>query len=152
MGADGREPLPTLWAARATCAAPLDAGCSVAGCAFGDTEIGTVCLKEDLAPGAPIAVQVLPRGCFSSSCTIVLRSLCQVARSDGGLAVTASFCLRDTGGPICTADCSGGGFANCAFADGLPAGDYKLRPGELELAFSVPSQVPPGGLCAGSMF
>lgn len=132
-------------------ASPLDAGCSVAGCAYGDTAVRRVCLTgSEILPGEPVAVEVFPLGCFSSSCTVVYRTLCQVREGGGGLEVEASFCLRDVSEErvVCTDDCGGGGVAECTFAEGLAMGDHKLRLGEIELDFSVPMELPPEGLCA----
>ena len=61
------------------------------------------------------------------------------------------FCLEPTGGVICTADCNGGGFANCSWG-GVEAGSYTATLGGLSVSFTVPSTVPPGGICDGSPF
>ncbi|NIR38392.1 MAG: hypothetical protein GWN07_03475, partial [Actinobacteria bacterium] len=103
-------------------ASPLDDGCSVTGCAYGDTQVRRVCLTGgEVLPGQPITVEVFPLGCFSSSCTVRYRTLCQVEAVNGGLEVEASFCLRDVSEErgICTDDCGGGGVASCVFAEGL---------------------------------
>ncbi len=146
-------------------------GCSVGGCPFGPTPVGQVCISApgdgSLDPGDDLAVEVIPAGCFSSSCTIVYRSLCELHRADERtFELDAAFCLRQHG-EVCTADCGGGGSARCAYAGGLDAGDYTLRAGGrrsggrrsggrrsggLEMAFSVPVEIPPGGLCAGDPF
>ena len=139
-------------------ATPLDSGCSVEGCSVGKTEAGQVCIvggsgdgPHDLGAGEPISVRVFPKGCFSSSCTLRYRNLCQVSQDEAGLVAEASFCLRDIGGDdACTADCAGGGFADCVLAKGLPDGNYSLRLGDLEVAFSVPSQVPSEGICSAA--
>lgn len=137
-------------------AMPRGSGCSVEGCPYGDTPVGRVCISApgdgSLDPGDDLGVEVFPEGCFSSGCTIVYRSLCDLRQTDETtFDVDAVFCLREVG-EICPADCGGGGSTRCAAAGGLGMGDYSLRAGDLEMKFSVPSQIPPEGLCVGDPF
>lgn len=132
---------------------PAGSGCSVEGCPYGDTPIGRLCISRpadgSLDPGDDLAVEVFPKGCFSSSCTLVYRSLCDLRRTDATtFDVDAVFCLRHHG-EICTEDCGGGGSARCARAGGLRMGGYWLRAGDLDMMFSVPMQIPSGGICVG---
>lgn len=137
-------------------AMPRGSGCSVEGCPYGDTSVGQVCISApgdgSLDPGDDLAVEVMPAGCFSSSCTVVYRSLCELRQTDATtFEVDAVFCLRQFG-EVCTEDCGGGGSTRCARTGGLDMGDYTLRAGDVEMDFSVPSEIPPGGLCAGAPF
>lgn len=138
-------------------ATPLDDGCSLSGCAFGETtDAGRVCIFAEsgaeppvLEPGEPISFRFFPRGCFSSTCTIPFRSACTLKKTDAGLDAETGFCLRDLRdeGAVCSEDCGGGGFAECSLREGLPAGAHVLRLGTFEVAFSVPMELPAEGLC-----
>lgn len=143
--------------AQATDAARPDAeagACRVA-------EIGRVCVRgavgeggatEELVVGEAVRFQLFPKGCFSSSCSVVREARCEAGAPTGGaLPLTGAFCIGSVGGAGgCTPDCSGGGFASCERA--LEAGAYTATLGGLTLAFTVPSSLPPGGRCVGSEF
>jgi hypothetical protein len=113
-----------------------------------ETAIGQLCVTEATATSATFLVY--PMGCFSSSCTIRHTTTCSVSRSGSALTLDALFCLADTGSPACTADCNGGGFANCD--TDLEAGTYTATLGGLSVTFDAPSTIPAGGICDGSMF
>jgi hypothetical protein len=65
---------------------------------------------------------------------------------EGGFVVTGGLCLATTGDGACTADCSGGGVAECATAP-LVDGNYWLTFDSFQFQFSVPSTLDPGGRC-----
>ncbi|HRG96153.1 MAG TPA: hypothetical protein PLR99_07895 [Polyangiaceae bacterium] len=123
--------------------------------------VGRVCVRgtvgeggatEELAVGAAVRFQLFPKGCFSSSCSVVREARCDVGAPTGSdVPVTGAFCIGSVGGAGgCTPDCSGGGFASCERA--LDAGAYTATLGGLTLVFTVPSSLPPGGRCVGSQF
>ncbi len=94
-----------------------------------------------------VAVQVMPQGCFSSSCTRRVDVFCRVTPAGADLDVDATFCLAPIeDAPGCTPDCSGGGFARC-LAD-LEPGTYTARLGDLEVTFDHPGP----RVCVGEMF
>ena len=102
-----------------------------------------------LVPGQPIPIEVYPKGCFSSSSTVVHRASCSVSSSGTGLTVDAMFCLEDTGCVGgCTPDCGGGHWAQCSFP-GLSAGTYSAKLDGLEVKFTIPHTFGFGGLCDG---
>jgi hypothetical protein len=111
-----------------------------------DPEIG----REVLSADGPVTFQVFPKGCYSSSCTIVREASCEASPATGGaFELTAAFCLESTEGPQgCTADCNGGGVASCERAPAA-AGQYRAKLGALEVTFDVPSALPVGGACDG---
>ncbi|MBK9261199.1 MAG: hypothetical protein IPM54_15515 [Polyangiaceae bacterium] len=124
-----------------------------------NVEVGQVCVRgevqnnqEVLTAGGVVKFQVTPKGCFSSSCTVVHEASCTVMPSALGFALTGTFCLGSAGGGQgCTPDCSGGGFANCE-ASGVAAGMYTASVNGVMVSFEVPSSLPLGGVCAGSPF
>ncbi len=121
--------------------------------------VGRVCVRgtvgeggatEELVAGAAVRFQLFPKGCFSSSCSVVREARCDVGAPTGpDVPLTGAFCIGSVEGP-CTPDCSGGGFASCERS--LDAGAYTATLGGLTLAFTVPSSLPPGGRCVGSPF
>lgn len=127
----------------------LDSACGPARCVSGEeAEAGQLCLLGPIEAGSPARFRVVPRGCFSSSCTTRREVSCSVAARNGSTLVLDSlFCLQTatTGG--CTTDCNGGGFARCSSA-ALAAGTYTARLGSLSLTFTVPGP----GVCVGSPF
>jgi hypothetical protein len=138
--------------APATDAPPTDAPAVDGGpatCSMGtSTPIGQLCVTE--ATDASATFVVYPMGCFSSSCTIQHTTTCSVSRSGSALSLDALFCLADTGGPVCTDDCGGGGSATCDID--LEAGNYTATLGGLSVTFDAPSTIPLGGICDGSPF
>jgi hypothetical protein len=143
---------------------PLTASCDDQPCGLGvDPGIGRFCLSgthsgdSTLDPGDPVSVLVFPDGCWSSSCTWIHFLTCSLSApdADGVLEITAASCLQAVEphlGGVCTADCNGGGFEECQAPGGLAAGSYTVRIGGLSVDFTVPSIVPPGGLCVGDPF
>jgi hypothetical protein len=96
---------------------------------------------ERLEPGMPLALTVTPSGCYSSSCTEAKVAACQIESDVQGKSHSASaeFCLVDTsGGGACTADCGGGGFANCESEVLLTEGKHTLEIGGKSISFEVP--------------
>jgi len=146
------------------CLVPLsgDGGTGDGG-ACASTAVGKLCVRgqfdaasnqEVLTAGGPVRFEVMPKGCFSSSCTVVHEASCKVAVGAGkDYQVTGTFCLEDTSGqqPGCTADCNGGGFANCQ-ENTVAAGSYTATAGGLQVSFTVPSMLPLGGTCVGMQF
>jgi hypothetical protein len=96
---------------------------------------------------------VEPRGCFSSSCTEVRTASCSVSGTTA-LTVDAHFCIASSAAPGvgCTADCGGAGYASCAPAGALTAGQHTVKLGAFSVTFSVPGALPVGGECIGSPF
>jgi hypothetical protein len=131
----------------------------VGACAAGAlTPVGRICVGGQgssltLVAGQPVAFHVYPKGCFSSSATKVRQAVCSVSTSSGtALQVDATFCLENLGCQQgCTADCSGGGFAQCA-SGALAAGSYTATLGGLSLSFAVPSTLTSQTQCAGDQF
>jgi len=109
---------------------------------------------EPIKVGDKVTVQVQPRGCFSSSCTVVHTATCTVMNQMMQHVVEAHFCLSSTvsAGVGCTADCSGGGIASCSPNGGLAQGQHTFTLGSLSVTFSVPGVLPIGGECIGSPF
>jgi hypothetical protein len=109
---------------------------------------GSVCIRgipinsgERLEPGMPLALTARPSGCYSSSCTEAEVAVCRIeSESDGkNHAASAEFCLADTSqGGACTADCGGGGFAECESEVLLTEGKHTLTVGGRSLSFEVP--------------
>lgn len=148
--------LPKGWTAKS-----WEACCPTSGgtCSAGNpAEIGKLCLQPKdgattLEVGKPFDVVVMPKGCFSSSCTKVHEKSCTAAIDEAGaLVIGAQVCLENTGGPgvPCTADCSGAGQTSCA-APALAAGSYQATLGGLKLSFEVPSKAG-AELCVGQQF
>lgn len=108
--------------------------------------------QELLTAGGKVRFQLYPKGCFSSSCTVVHEASCSVVAGTS-FTVAGTFCLEDTSkmGGACTPDCSGGGFANCE-EPSVNAGMYTATADGLSVSFEVPSSLPPGGSCAGNQF
>jgi hypothetical protein len=96
---------------------------------------------------------IIPAGCYSSSCTQVFDARCSVLGTGNDREVITHFCLsEDTSGAVgCTADCSGGGDATCTVS-GLGSGEHTVQVDGLTLEFSIPTTVPPEGICTGSPF
>lgn len=121
-------------------------------------EIGMMCVQgpsdhydfsSTLTADAPVIFKLYPKGCYSSSCTIVYDASCSVTR-ESILKVKGNFSLGNLSGMnSCTADCNGGGVAMCS-AGLLTPGDYTAIAGDLELFFTIPSKGP--RQCVGSPF
>lgn len=119
-------------------------------CVRGEVDAATN--QEVLSADAPVQFQVFPQGCFSSSCTKIHEASCTAMEAtDNVVQVNGTFCLEDIAAPACTADCNGGGFANCALST-LSAGTYTATLGALQITFDVPSNLPLGGVCVGQQF
>ncbi|HEX2223875.1 MAG TPA: hypothetical protein VHN15_06695 [Thermoanaerobaculia bacterium] len=137
-------------------ATALDSSCSPSRCLRGEpAEIGRVCLLGPVRRDQPLTFAVYPKGCFSSSCTLTTHVDCEAVRDGNEVFLDALICLQtNVGTNPCTPDCSGGDRALC----GLSAvgqsggGSYVARAGDLRLPFTVPMQVPEGGLCVGDPF
>ncbi len=135
-------------------------GAGGAGGTCTNFEVGRVCVRgeidaqnnqEVLTTNGVVRFQLVPKGCFSSSCTIIHEASCTVTPTGpGGFDLSGTFCLGSTSG-ACTPDCSGGGFANCE-ANAVAAGTYAASINGLMLSFDVPSSLPLGGVCVGNPF
>jgi hypothetical protein len=139
-------------------ATALDSACAPDRCLRGEqAEVGQLCL---LGPGGavhrnePLTFRVVPKGCFSSSCTRIVRVSCSAVVRGNEIILDPLICRESTAAPgiPCTPDCNGGGQASCALASGLPVGSYTVRAGGLTLPLRIPTTVPAGGLCVGSPF
>lgn len=137
-----------------------DSPCAIEGCALGESiPAGEVCLRplaggsDELEEGDSAVLVIVPAGCYSSSCTQIFDARCSVVGSGNERQVITHFCLsEDTSGAVgCTADCGGGGTADCRLS-GLGAGDHTIQVDDLTLEFSIPTTVPPLGICTGSPF
>jgi hypothetical protein len=122
-----------------------------ASCA--EPPIGQICLLgrqvsdgQILSVGDQLRIELRPLGCYSSSCTEVVRADCALQTVEGGYVVTGGLCLASTGDGVCTADCGGGGVAECT-TEPLVEGSYWLTFGDFQLQFNVPSALPAGGRC-----
>jgi hypothetical protein len=124
-----------------------------------NVEIGQLCVRgtqgdtaELLTAGAPLSIQVTPRGCFSTSCSAAVVAECRVSGA-GPFVVYGEFCIASPGGAQgCTPDCSGGGHASCESDALLMPGQHTVSLGDLSVTFTVPGSVPFGGLCDGEPF
>ena len=106
---------------------------------------------EQLTVGGTASIQLTPEGCFSSSCTIIHEASCDVTMGLMSLSVDGTFCLGATEDQVCTADCSGGGWASCESAS-LVEGTWTAALDNMVLSFEGPSELPFGGVCIGSPF
>jgi hypothetical protein len=123
--------------------------------------IGIVCVRgtpdgenERIAVGDRLRIDVMPRGCYSSSCTEVVIETCSVAGGGPDFTASAELCYARNGDPnvACTGDCGGGGYAQCESEQRLAAGDYTVTLGELSVSFAVPGTLSIGAACDGSQF
>lgn len=150
MGAEGRYSV----GAGAT---PFGDACGPQGCDFGtELPLTRLCVFADdtgdttLDPGERVRVELSAGGCHSRTCVGFSREACEVTEESGGaLEVAGRICQAPTGLaclPVCdyqpTAGCRG---------PALEAGEHVVRGAGLELTFTVPTSIPPGGLCAGSL-
>ena len=129
-------------------ATPMDSGCDAGGCTFGQAAApARVCLKTTVPGATSFEVGDVPRlfvspGCYSSTCTRIYNSECSLHVTGNQLTTTSKFCMEDiSGGGGCSPDCGGG--ASCQASEGLDAGDYTLKAGNLTIEFSVPMALPP---------
>jgi hypothetical protein len=125
----------------------LDSVCPPGRCSEGqEAVVGELCVVGPLAVGQPARFTVRPQGCFSSSCTVIHQAGCAVEDDGPTLRLDALFCLQPSTLPTpCTADCNGGGVAQCS-SGALAAGAYTAQLGSLLLHFEVPGE----GACVGS--
>jgi hypothetical protein len=117
-------------------------------------EIDAANNQEVLKEGGVVRFQLTPKGCFSSSCTVVHEASCTImAVAPGAFELTGTFCLEDTASQQqgCTPDCGGGGYASCE-QSGIAAGSYTASINGLQVSFDVPQTMPFGGICVGSPF
>jgi hypothetical protein len=135
-------------------ATQLDSLCTPDRCSEGSsTEIGELCVVGPLQTDQPAHFRVRPKGCFSSSCTQIFHAGCAVQRGPERpvgalypeLLLDALFCLQPKNEPVCTPDCNGGSFAECA-SGALATGSYAAKLGSLVLNFQVPGE----GACVGT--
>jgi hypothetical protein len=108
---------------------------------------------ETLGVGDRLKIQVFPLGCHSSSCTDAHVSTCSVS-GDSTFTAAGEFCLGPAPFPRgpCSADCNGGGFADCESTATLTAGQHTVTLGALSVTFTVPSTLQFGGECDGQPF
>lgn len=111
--------------------------------------LGTEDGGQSIVEGEPVRIRIWPEGCHSTGCTIVEEASCAADLVGETIEVEGGFCLRheQPDGVVCTPDCAGAGHAECHPDEGLEAGDYTATLGELEVSFSVPSTLEPGGAC-----
>lgn len=137
-------------------ATALDSSCSPSRCLRGEpAEIGRVCLLGPVRRDEPLTFAVYPKGCFSSSCTLLTHADCDTVLNGNEVVLSPLICLRTNLGPFgCTPDCGGSDRAVCGLGPVGPSGggSYVARVGDLRLPFTVPMQVPQGGLCVGDPF
>jgi hypothetical protein len=102
---------------------------------------------ELLAAGATVRIDHGPKGCFPKTCAVVHDSQCGLVMLEGGIiGMTGLYCLSLLPGVTCSGPCDGTPPAECTtppLSDGL----YTVRFGKQQFSFTVPSVVPPGGLC-----
>ncbi|HWP07493.1 MAG TPA: hypothetical protein VNN72_17195 [Polyangiaceae bacterium] len=123
--------------------------------------LGSMCIVgtpidsgDVLAAGAPLVLMFRPSGCYSSSCTKVLTSSCDVKPDGNDFYVAADMCLAQISDPNvgCTDDCGGGGQLTCNSEYVLTEGTHTVHyaGGELplDLTFTVPSIVIGDTQCA----
>lgn len=115
--------------------------------------LGRLCVRGELgADGESIAVdsrvriQASPHGCFGSGCVLTYDNVCAATVNGSDIALDSLFCIGPSGEKVCKPDCSGAGFALCD-TDVLSAGTYTVSANGLSVTFTVPSQVPFGGVC-----
>ncbi len=111
------------------------AGIVIAGSAQSQRLINkaAICFDNKGARGL-IAGNVMPIGCFSSSCTRVTERQVSIGvnSATGIIRVTTRFVLTRTGAKICTADCSGGGRSTFDYRF-FPPRIYKVLIGDKEV-------------------
>jgi hypothetical protein len=124
-----------------------------------DTAPGQLCLKPDgggsgatLKVGQKLAIQVQPKGCFSSSCTQTQVATCSLEAKGDDFAAKAEFCLGSVQGGACTADCGGGHGAECQSEVTLTEGAHTVTLGDMSLTFTVPGTIPEDAICSGDRF
>jgi len=110
---------------------------------------------EQILEGEEFRIELYPRGCFSSSCTVILDSSCTVTVSGSmrdELLIDGAVChgTRAGEGVPCTDDCAGGGMEECP-VEPLPAKTYFAIYDDLIVAVDVPSVVEPGGRCVSTV-
>lgn len=117
--------------------------------------VGTAIDSGDvLVAGAPLTLMFRPSGCYSSSCTKVISSSCDVKPDGDDFYVAADLCLAQASGPdvACTDDCGGGGLLTCnsgyVLTEGTHTVHYAGGAVPLELTFTVPSIVLGDTQCA----
>lgn len=110
--------------------------------------VGTAIDSGDvLVAGAPLTLMFRPSGCYSSSCTKVLTSSCDVKPDGNDFYVAADLCLAQVSDPNvgCTDDCGGGGLLTCnsgyLLTEGTHTVHYAGGDVPLDLTFTVPSIV-----------
>lgn len=124
---------------------------------------GTLCVRgtpvgenETLAVGDRLRIDVMPAGCYSSSCTEVVTETCSIAGVGPDFVATAQLCLASNTDPRvgCTDDCGGASdaLAKCESEEGLEAGDYTVALGDLSVSFTVPGTMSVSQACVGSRF
>jgi hypothetical protein len=123
------------------------------------TPIAQLCIRgtqtqqgEDLKVGEPVKLQLAPKGCFSSACTVAEVHSCQASLQNYVVSVSGEFCIRTDNGQCTLPDCGGAGYANCDSGTSLQAGQYTAKVGDLTVNFVVPSTLPFGGTCVGDPF
>jgi hypothetical protein len=123
--------------------------------------VGILCVRgtpdgenERIAVGDPLRIDVMPSGCYSSSCTDVVVETCSVAGGAPDFTASAELCHASNADPNvgCTTDCGGGGYAQCESEQPLAPGDYTVTLGELSVSFTVPGTLSIGAACDGSPF
>jgi hypothetical protein len=149
MGAESRYSV-------AVGATPLGSGCGPQGCDLGrEVPLTRLCVfganpgDLTLDAGDPVFVEVSAGGCHSLSCLGNLQEACEVREeAAGAFEVAARICLAPGGG-ACLPVCDYQPATGCRSRN-LEPGTYTVTGAGEELTLTVPSTLPPGGLCAGS--
>lgn len=116
-------------------------------------ELGRLCVRGELGANGEtidvdtrIRIQAAPYGCFGSGCVLTYDNVCGTTLDGTDIALESLFCIGPSGADVCKPDCSGAGLAVC-HTDTLAAGTYTVRGNGLSVSFTVPSEVPFGGVC-----
>lgn len=148
IGAEGRYSIGS----EATVMAPA---CGTRGCELGiEHAPGRFCLDSNdgdgvISEGEAARITVFTNECYGG-CEFVHQAACAVRPGGAGLEITSRFCI-DPPRPACPVGICVPPGASC-HTPPLAAGEHTVRSGDLELTFTVPAAVPPGGLCVGVLF
>lgn len=115
--------------------------------------LGRLCVRGDqgmtgetIGIDRRVRIQASPHGCFGSGCVFTYDNVCAATVAGSDIALDSLFCIGPSDAEVCKPDCSGAGYAVC-HTDTLAAGTYTVTANGLSVTFSVPSEIPFGGLC-----
>lgn len=116
-------------------------------------QLGSLCVRgvigetgETIDADTQVRIQATPYGCFGSGCVLTYDNVCAASVAGTDITLDSLFCIGPSGEPVCKPDCSGAGWAVC-HTETLAAGTYTVSANGLSVSFTVPSEVPFGGLC-----